>query len=974
MKKLSTRHRKKQVSSTNLVHVKQIERSCTASGSLVRTLQNRQRSSESTFHASNSVEEEETVTHSNTSNDALLVLSRASSGPDDKPARAESESTSDPQKGAPQKSSQNVSESSLTLSLPKDITTSWLEKENVSRSDTDFTKGPAPHRPSFAEPGSRATAKSIFSTNKSLVMDSKRSSGQANPETSSVPLSRPPELFADASLDTSDYDDVAQFHSLDVSIASDKEFKSVPSKVIARDDAGTSKARAGPPNAPAADAGGPFTFEGGRSPGYSSREQPTEKKPSSNDPASLTITGPASSSALQGTKSGTTPMCTVNVHAVLEAIRSTPDGVKSAADVRCGTSTESRKYWSADVLPVSSFSSGQSEHSAAPETSDETSSSKASKTSKAKWIAQEREALATALSSFDGRSILKRPGSFRDFLSSGSLNDKRLDTTVVPEALLQKVDVLCKAFARPVRDVGTSMSGVMDSTPVEHKKEAKVFEEDKEIGVRSSISKASLEATPDDVKEQILGLRSARVSTEDVGTAASLDAEDQMLTNQSSDYEASREISSTEVSQVGNVATVETTTMKVTLKRQSSPINVTAQWSQGELQPSAYSFDRKQERVSGEKGSVKDTSGEELIGEPVQSRVESDSTQQRYSLKETVLLHEFELHLVDVPRETTEENQDKRPVAMSDSRGFQPFLTEELNQPVDQSVSTGSGSRELTVLEESRAEGDSNAVTSRQPGEIPGAVYGKEDSVAAPKETTLAPTTSGVNVIQAPSFTFPPGASFESEYEEGSEGNSIDELSAISLKKVSQDDIHESLNLPSETPPSRSLSLEKRSEASVDRTVTVVESKQLDETSNKEEPMGDLVEYGNTDAIAQNQEVPNTDQWSLVEIRSDLLPRDLLTERQNSREGNLLMSGVFNNSVGLIDESEDDRLPLIRPPVPVVALRDMLQTERESQKQLSGTCSALRFLETLSSFEEEPLRRKLFAYWGTTARFAIYIL
>ncbi|XP_064460009.1 uncharacterized protein LOC135370236 isoform X2 [Ornithodoros turicata] len=209
MRKVSRKqYSKQQRVSANLLHIKQIDRSSLASGSLTRAKY--VLSSESLLRSS-----ESSGTNSALSNECVASGSRA-------------------KEGARKKINQVVSESSLTLSLPKDITTSWLERDTVQASESD-AKGR--QRPPLWDPGSKTTAKSIFST-RSLTGENRRNSAPfASGLTALDILSRPSERPAEATLETSDCEDVHLFQSLDASRHTQSEFRSVPSKLRSTKDA-----------------------------------------------------------------------------------------------------------------------------------------------------------------------------------------------------------------------------------------------------------------------------------------------------------------------------------------------------------------------------------------------------------------------------------------------------------------------------------------------------------------------------------------------------------------------------------------------------------------------------------------------------------------------------------------------------------------------------------------------------------------
>ncbi|XP_077509826.1 uncharacterized protein LOC144120907 [Amblyomma americanum] len=376
MKKLSTstRQRKKQATTTNMVHVRQVESRNTPSGTIRRATHNRVRSSESMVQSSNSVvdeEEEESVATSIFSNEMLAAGKLKSQ-----------ESTTDAgtiPKGSTFRSSHEPSESSLTLSLPKEIRTSWLENDPSSDTEAATAKRPLPvqlQRTHTSE--NRSTAKSIFSTNKSVIMETQRNSiSGRQPDASAAAAampghasSRPPDYPPEVTSDTSEYSDVHQYQSLDASFNShsDKEFRSASSKVPApgqetqgsdvalgimppcREDSG-SLTKAKPHETSGRVDIGPTESRGGLDGALrDGRPQPAV---------------PANASMSLDTGM---PAWNAGVSSLLDGV-SSKDGItevtRSAIDVPSGASMDSRKDWSTDIFPAVPISPTVSDREAA---------------------------------------------------------------------------------------------------------------------------------------------------------------------------------------------------------------------------------------------------------------------------------------------------------------------------------------------------------------------------------------------------------------------------------------------------------------------------------------------------------------------------------------------------------------------------------------------------------------------------------
>ncbi|XP_054918556.2 uncharacterized protein [Dermacentor andersoni] len=342
MKKLAStsRQRKEQATTTNLVHVKQVESRNTRGGVFRRTVQNRTRSCESTVQSSDSVqEEEETMAASNLSSE--VIKSR--------------ESTTDT--GMPPRSSREPSDSSLTLSLPKEIRTSWLENERSSKSEMDAAASAALARLS-PSPGvvqlqrthtseTRSTAKSIFSTNKSVVMETQRNSISTLPAGHAPPSCRPPDYPPEVSTETSEYSDVHQYQSVDGSFNShsDKEFRSLSSKAGAPQGSDMSLV-----GMPATGAGARLGSESsvGTKPFVVSSRVDVDSAESRDTVAGLPRTGEE-----DAFRNGW--FSQVQQGFVMPSASASLDTTASrggAIDLPSATSLESNKYWSADVLPA----------------------------------------------------------------------------------------------------------------------------------------------------------------------------------------------------------------------------------------------------------------------------------------------------------------------------------------------------------------------------------------------------------------------------------------------------------------------------------------------------------------------------------------------------------------------------------------------------------------------------------------------
>lgn len=424
MKKFSSlKQRKRQTSGTNLVHVRHVQHRDLSSGAVARTTQKRFRSSESMAQSSNSAEEEEeeTLGTSILSNETLASERlRSQESGTDMSRRA---------KGSTLKSSHGPSDSSLTLSLPKEIRTSWLDNERSLDIDA---LGQAQQLLSKPPAENRTTAKSIFSTNKSVILDPHRCSISGRP--SDAPeqamagyfMARPPDYPPEVFTETSEYDDVHQYQSVDGSFNShsDREFRSVSSKFTA-------------PGTQASDVeldGGPAT--------RIDSDVSVGTKPfavlSQLDVAAVT----EKPSVIGGTASSWKPAAAVSGR---------------AADAVPGSSSmESNKYWSADFLPSNFGPSGVTERGS--------SKSDLTATVTNSYSNLDRPfAAASAVNFFDGQQIVRAPSSLDSAASSATLDQNK-------GACLQnipgKMADLYQAFAASGRELENVTSTSSTSFPV----------------------------------------------------------------------------------------------------------------------------------------------------------------------------------------------------------------------------------------------------------------------------------------------------------------------------------------------------------------------------------------------------------------------------------------------------------------------------------------------------------------------------
>lgn len=713
MKKLSRQqqHRKQLPRCTNLVHIKQVERTDAASGSLIRTYQKHDRSSESLLRSSESVEE---PASSNLSNECMAAAS--SRVPDDKKAIRASFS-SDAQKEAVQMQS----ESSLTLSLPRDITTSWLERERefFKESDSDV-KTISLHRPSLAEPGSRTTAKSIFSTNKSLVLENTRNSIQVTPDApASDVLSRPPEFPADVTPETSDFDDIHQFESLDASChsLSDKEFKSVPSKVGGTRDAdlvhGTD------------DTQQVFSPEQSKAVSTTSitmiiRQPPSEEHTVSEPTKECSCQHPVILSL--GTTLGPTsavlddPLPRSGENLCVKSTGVTKDVV---ADVTSQDTLGPRKSRSQDLLPVSPSTSAPVQNLVTIEALADVLAGVQGNISSQPAQDDPRSALKT----FDRHSVLESHVPCGEAPLDSSADEDR--STAVPVQLLDNLDPFCKALKMPVRDVGTTMTEAV-ALQNDPPKSVHTLEKLGDAHTLSSISELSVENIRDDDRKCIRSTCPSRVSKEDITTWI---CPEDFLFNDAGAVAGVPDFMYFEVDPThgfprrSSVVIEDTTTCE-----QSTPgilsAALRAQYSQGEQaeQATALSSDTnyssfstvptllqtelqaaKQNHFSGTSNTFK-TTEDKSLSDYVLPHTGSDNGATLIEVKAPEL--ESQLNDFSVEFRVEEAFRIERILTESDSRGFQPsFATEVCHRDKELSSVTETSA---STLEEERADGDAS--------------------------------------------------------------------------------------------------------------------------------------------------------------------------------------------------------------------------------------------------------------------------
>ncbi|XP_065291616.2 mucin-22-like [Dermacentor albipictus] len=429
MKKLvsTSRQRKKQATTTNLVHVKQVESRNTGGGVFRRTVQNQTRSCESTVQSSDSVqEEEETTAASNLSSE--LIKS------------PESTDT-----GMPPRSSREPSDSSLTLSLPKEIRTSWLENERSSKSEMDAAASAALARlsppPSVLQlqrthtSEARSTAKSIFSTNKSVVMETQRNSISMLPGGHAPPSCRPPDYPPEVSTETSEYSDVHQYQSVDGSFNShsDKEFRSLSSKAGAPQ--GSDMSLVGMPATGAGARAGSESSVGTKPFVVSSRVD-VDSAASRGTVAGLPRTGEE-----DAFRNGW--FSRVQQGFVMPSASASLDTTASrggAIDLPSATSLESHKYWSADALPAVSSCT-----SAATGLESDFESGAIARDDYQRRLSGVPSADTGPLHGHDGRPVL-RSSSFKSAVSSAA---SERDAASSLQNIPGKMADLFKAFATP---------------------------------------------------------------------------------------------------------------------------------------------------------------------------------------------------------------------------------------------------------------------------------------------------------------------------------------------------------------------------------------------------------------------------------------------------------------------------------------------------------------------------------------------
>lgn len=512
MKKLAStsRQRKKQATTTNVVHVKQVESRSDNGGLVRRTVQNRTRSCESAVQSSDSVqEEEETMATSNLSTE--MLKSR--------------ESTTDT--GAPKRSSREPSESSLTLSLPKEIRTSWLEHDRSSKSETDAAAAaPAASTASAAlvkppplntvqtqrthTQETRSTAKSIFSTNKSVILETQRNSISALPAGHAPLPCRPPDYPPEVSTETSEYSDVHQYQSLDESFNShsDKEFRSLSSKAAA--PLGSDVSLVGLPAAAVGTRAGSESSIGTKPFVVSSRADVDSAE--SRD----AVVGPhrAGEEAFRNGwfSQAQQQLLQPNVSASLD----TTALQAGAADLPSATSLESHKFWSADVLPaISSCTSA-----ATGLESDE--SGAAAREDGQNRLKGVTSADSGALYGHDGRPLLKS-SSFKSAVST-AVSDH--DAAASLQNIPGKMADLFKAFATPALESYEATSASSTTFPLSKEQVStatvKGAHQERALGVSTSAVLGSTGATAA-ASSLTVGQPTRRFSLRESSDAASKD-------------------------------------------------------------------------------------------------------------------------------------------------------------------------------------------------------------------------------------------------------------------------------------------------------------------------------------------------------------------------------------------------------------------------------------------------------------------
>lgn len=516
MKKLAStsRQRKKQATTTNVVHVKQVESRTNNGGVVRRTVQNRTRSCESAVQSSDSVqEEEETMVTSNMSTE--MLKSR--------------ESTTDT--GAPKRSSREPSESSLTLSLPKEIRTSWLEHDRSSKSETDAATAAPAAAPAASTASAalvkppplntvqtqrthtqetRSTAKSIFSTNKSVILETQRNSISALPAGHAPLPCRPPDYPPEVSTETSEYSDVHQYQSLDESFNShsDKEFRSLSSKAAA--PLGSDVSLVGLPAAAVGARAGSESSIGTKPFVVSSRVDVDSAE--SRD----AVVGPhrAGEEAFRNGwfSQAQQQLLQPNVTASLD----TTALQAGAADIPSATSLESHKFWSADVLPVISSCTS----AATGLESDE--SGAAAREDGQNRLRGVTSADSGALYSHDARPLLKS-SSFKSAVST-AVSDH--DAAASLQNIPGKMADLFKAFATPALESCEATSASSTTFPLskEHVSTATVkgAHQERALGVSTSAVLGSTGATAA-ASSLTGGLPARRFSLRESSDAASKD-------------------------------------------------------------------------------------------------------------------------------------------------------------------------------------------------------------------------------------------------------------------------------------------------------------------------------------------------------------------------------------------------------------------------------------------------------------------
>ncbi|CAN7985989.1 unnamed protein product, partial [Ixodes pacificus] len=690
----SSRQRKNQptTKTTNLLYVKRIERPQNAPGNIVRTVENCQRSSDSIKYSSDTLEDEEATTTTpnyNLRKGMLLILKGARSNPVIK-APSLMECTLETHLESIPKSSQNVSESSLTLSLPKDITTSWLKRKPASKSDIDLVKKTSPiKRPSLAEPGSRTTAKSIFSSNKFRAVDDKRSSVQDKPDVDpAMSFLTNPEFQAGVSVETSEYES-NQFYSPHTSFVSysDREFTSIPLRDPIKGSTETLDVQlassALPDTVPLPE--GCFLssiYEEKKSTKTGRKELKSFKNNDLKQADDL-------SNRLEPIN-GETMTAYQDLNTSPESSSANADVTKREAPLSCSHFLRSRKYWSADVLPVSEWTEQ-------PSTSKGMVSA-----SKSQTLRETVE--TTSVIAFDENTMVKTPRLLNTSDCSSRMDDKTLENTVVPELFVREVDILCNAFVAPIENAGTSRPETLarsQQSPINTSIVENVHEGNRKIQLPPLISESSLEVAPEEVRKDVLGSRFASSSKRNNNAEPGSDTENRRLQGRDFPYELS-ETKVSEAHDFENQSNTEKKEGKANLKCRTSCLDAA---DKNLLEQSTWPRSSLQKIV------------EQIINKPdrkTNTTTGSDCFGQENTVRESVLVDDSGDSIAD-DQVNFDESQGEQPIAMSFSRGFQPSLTKDLYEEGEQSATAAFVSIETTVTEEPKAEGDSRVVLSRHP-------------------------------------------------------------------------------------------------------------------------------------------------------------------------------------------------------------------------------------------------------------------